>query len=146
MRMKLLSSALAAALALAACSDTAGTDLTEDATLPTSGAGPDVTTGTSPQTDDADTLAGLQAELEQMSEAISESEASQELETAWDMLSAELAAAVAEMREDGTIAEEEIESGLEDFDQRLDELEVEENVRAAWESLRAQFEQMVSAG
>jgi gas vesicle protein len=89
-------------------------------------------------------MAEFQAEIDELSDAISESEAAQELSSAWDTLNAELAASVATMREDGTIAREEIESGLEDFEQQLDDLEVEENVRIAWESLRSHVEALMS--
>ena len=89
-------------------------------------------------------MAEVQAELDQLSDAISESEAAEELTSAWNTLSTELAASIATMREAGTISREEVESGLETFEQRLDELDVEEDVRTAWESLRSHLEQVMA--
>jgi hypothetical protein len=54
-----------------------------------------------------------------------------------------VAASIAGIREDGTIARAEIESAVEDFEETLDDLDVEEKVRTAWESVRSQLEQMM---
>jgi hypothetical protein len=86
----------------------------------------------------------LQAEIDALGDAITESEAADELNAAWTTLSAEVAASIAGIREDGTIAREEIESSVEEFQETMDELDVEENVRAAWETLRSRLEQMMS--
>ncbi|HEU4915824.1 MAG TPA: hypothetical protein VFV13_04600 [Acidimicrobiia bacterium] len=140
MRKRLWLLIAGSALVLAACSGGEGsTDGTE--TMPTSGTTAPASGGTADQTD---AMAEFQAELDQLSDAISESEAAEELSSAWDTLNAELAASIATMREDGTIAREEIESELEDFEQRLDDLDVEENVRTAWESLRSHLEQLMA--
>jgi hypothetical protein len=142
MRRRLLLLTLGSALVLAACSDTGGAgDAT--ATLPTSGTTALDTENDSGQTGTGEALAEFQTEVDQLSDAIAESEAAQDLSTAWTTLSAELAAGIATMQEDGTVAREEIESGIEEFEQRLDELNVEENVRTAWESLRTQIEQLM---
>jgi gas vesicle protein len=91
-----------------------------------------------------ETIAELEAEIDQLGSAIAESEAADELAAAWDTLGDEISAAVASIGEDGTIAREEIESELESFEQNLDDLEVEENVRTAWEALRSHLEQLFS--
>jgi phage-related minor tail protein len=86
----------------------------------------------------------FQGEIDGLSDAISESEAADDLSAAWQTLSAELAASVESLREDGSIAREEIEASLEDFEQQLDELDVEQNVRTAWEELRTNLEQLMT--
>lgn len=148
MRRRLLLLAIVSTLALAACSDTAGTDPTDGAaTMPTSdtsGTTSGATEDTSGMAADPETMADLQAQLDEFSDAVAQSQAAQDLETSWNTLSAELAASVAAISEDGTVAREEIESGLEDFEERLDELDVEESVRSAWESLRSQLEQVMA--
>lgn len=149
MRRKLYLLTISSALVLAACSETGGTDLTTGtATMPTSG-GTETTSaggteGTSGDTTATDEMAEFQAEIQELSDAISESEAADDLRTAWNTLSAELAAGIASIREDGAIAREEIESGLEEFEQRLDDLDVEEDVRTAWESLRTRVEDLMT--
>jgi hypothetical protein len=130
------------ALMLAACADSDGS-LEGTVTMPTSG--PDATTDdTSADGTAAEMVTELQAEVEALGDAISESETAEELNAAWTTLSAEVAASIAGIREDGTIAREEIESSVEEFQETMDELDVEENVRAAWETLRSRLEQMMS--
>ena len=138
-----LTALLLAGLALGACAQdtTDGTDATDPTTATTS-AGADTTPDTSAA--DGETIAEFQAEIDELATAISESAAAEELTEAWDELSDDLTAAVASIREDGTIAREEIESGLETFEQRLDELNVEENVQTAWDALRSHLEQLLS--
>lgn len=133
---------LAGALALGACAqettdstDTTGVTGTEPATS---------STMSDADTTFAETIAELEAEVDQLGSAIAESEAAEELAAAWDTLGDEISAAVASIGEDGTIAREEIESELESFEQNLDDLEVEENVRTAWEALRSHLEQLFS--
>jgi hypothetical protein len=149
MRRRILALTFMGTLAIAACADGTTTETGDDgvATMPTSGtsgttsaAATDGTAGgTGPET-----IAEFQAEIDDLGDAISESEAAQELRSAWDTLNAELAASIASLREDRTAAREEIESSLEEFEQRLDELDVDENVRAAWESLKSQVEALTS--
>jgi hypothetical protein len=131
------------ALMLAACADSDGGLADGTLTLPTSG--PEATTDdTSSDGAAPETVTELQAEIEALGDAISESAAADELNAAWTTLSAEVAASIAGIREDGTIAREEIESGVEEFQETLDELDVEESVRTAWETLRSRLEQMMS--
>jgi hypothetical protein len=131
------------ALALAACADSDG-GLAEG-TVTTATSGPEATTGdTSADGTAPEMVTELQAEVEALGDAISESETAEELNAAWTTLSAQVAASIAGIREDGTIAREEIESAVEEFEEQLDELDVEENVRTAWEELRSRLEQMMS--
>lgn len=149
MRMQLTALLLAGVMALAACAQesTDGTDA-PDATAGTvtTSAGAETTTAGADTTaaGDSETIAEFQAEIDELATAIGESAAAEELTEAWDALSDDLAVAVASIQEDGTIAREEIESGLESFEERLDELDVEENVRTAWEALRSHLEQLLS--
>ncbi len=137
-----LTALLIAGLALGACAQDAtnGTDATNPTTATSAGADttPDAATG------DSEIIAEFQAEIDELATAISESAAAEELTESWDELSDDLTAAVASIQEDGTIAREEIESGLETFEQRLDELNVEENVQTAWDALRSHLEQLLS--
>jgi len=133
MRRRTMIMALAGAMALGACSGTT------DATLPE-----DLTESTLVDSTDMEAIAEFQAEIDELGDAISESQAAEDLSAAWGTLNAELAASVASIQEDGAIAREEIETELEAFEQRLDELDVEENVRTAWEALRSHLEQMMS--
>jgi hypothetical protein len=133
---------MAGAIAVGACADT-----TTGSTLPADQAGDTsvdtATSGTGPATD-LEAITEFQAEIDELSDAISESEAADDLSAAWQTMSAELAASIEAIREDGAVAREEIESGLETFEQRLDELDVEENVRTAWEALRSHLEQLMT--
>jgi hypothetical protein len=137
MRTKLWLFTIVTALALAACSETGGTDLAEE-TTPTAGATGTTTGGTSGETGASETIAEL-------SEAIAASGTPQELASAWDSLSTEITASIAALREDRTIAREQIESSVEEFEQSLDDMEVDEDVRAAWEALRSHLEQLTTA-
>jgi uncharacterized membrane protein YccC len=145
MRTRISLLIVGSALVLSACADSAG-DGQADGTASMSTAGPTETSvgDTSAGNTAPEVVTELQADLEDLQEAIAESEAAQDLNAAWMTLSAEVTASMAAIREDGTIAREEIESGLEDFEQRLDELDVEEDVRTAWESLRSQVEQLMT--
>jgi hypothetical protein len=145
MRTKISLLIVGSALVLSACADSADDGLAEGtAPMPTSGPTETSTGGTSADNTPPEVVTELQADLEDLQEAISESDAAQDLNAAWMTLSAELTASIAAIREDGTIAREEIESGLEDFEQRLDDLDVEEDVRTAWESLRSNVEQLMT--
>jgi hypothetical protein len=144
MRTKLWLFTIVTALALAACSETGGTDLAEE-TTPTAGATGTTTGGTSGETGASETIAELQAEFDDLSEAIAESGTPEELASAWDTLSTEIIASIAALREDRTIAREEIESSVEEFEQSLEDLEVDEDVRTAWEALRSHLEQLMTA-
>lgn len=142
MRKKSIALALAGTIALGACADATTEDTTDGLTDDTPAA------TTAPAGTDAsggmEAIAELQAEIDELANAISESESAQDLTAAWETLNTELAASIEAIQEDGTIAREEIESGLETFEQRLDELEVEENVRTAWEALRSHLEQIMT--
>ena len=83
-------------------------------------------------------------EIDNLSDAISSSESAQELSSAWDALKVELAAIVATLRAEGTVAREDVDSALDAFQQELDALDIEESVTAAWDDLRSHLEQLTS--
>lgn len=138
--------ALAGLITLVACADATEGTLPEALTGTTLAGTADTASpsGTNDPSGDLETIAEFQAEIDELADAISQSEAAQDLSSAWQTLNAELAAAIETIQQDGAIAREEIEAGLEDFEQQLDELAVEENVRIAWEALRSHLEQMMS--
>jgi gas vesicle protein len=143
-KRNLIIALLVGALALGACSQdtTDGTDTT--GVTGTESAPSTAVSGADTTFAGGETIAELEAEIDQLGSAIAESEAADELAAAWDTLGDEISAALASIGEDGTIAREEIESELESFEQNLDDLEVEENVRTAWEALRSHLERLFS--
>jgi phage-related minor tail protein len=140
MRKAATSIALAGLLALAACSGATG-GTTSEALTGTTLAG---TGGTDAASDALAAVAAFQEDIQALSDAIAESDSAEEVRTAWDTLNAELTASVESIREDGSIAREEIEASLDTFEQQLDEIEVSEDVRTAWEELRANLEQLMA--
>jgi len=141
MRKGVTSIALAGLVALAACSDTTGSTTTEALTGTTLAGTPG---GTDTSSDALAAVAAFQEDIQTLSDAIAESESADEVRSAWDTLNAELTASVESIREDGTIAREEIEASLDTFEQQLDEIEVNEDVRTAWEELRTNLEQLMT--
>jgi phage-related minor tail protein len=141
MRKGATSIALAGLLALVACSDTTG-GTTSEALTGTTLAG--TTEGTDASSDALGAVAAFQEDIQALSDAISESDSAEELRSAWDTLNAELTASVESIREDGSIAREEIETSLDAFEQQLDEIEVNEDVRTAWDELRTNLEQLMT--
>jgi len=147
MRIRSIAVALAAVLVLAGCADASTDETVPGATGDTSVA----TTG-SDETEPAETepaggleaIAELEDDIDQLSEAISESEPGQDLTSAWDTLKTELAPTIASFRDEGAATREEIESDLDAFQQELDQLEVDESVRSAWDDLRSQVEQLMA--
>ena len=141
MRKTATSIALAGLLALAACSGATG-GTTSEAPTGTTLAG--TSGGTDASSEALAAIAAFQEDIQTLSDAIAESESAEEVRSAWDTLNAELTASVESIREDGTIAREEIEASLDTFEQQLDEIEVNEDVRTAWEELRTNLEQLMS--
>jgi chromosome segregation ATPase len=141
MRKRTASIALAGLLALAACSGTSG-DTVPDTLSDTTTAG--ASDGTDATSDALAAVAAFQEDIQALSDAIAESDSAEELRSAWDTLNAELTASVESVREDGSIAREEIEASLDTFEQELDEIEVNEDVRTAWEELRTNLEQLMA--
>ena len=143
MRRKSIAVALVGALVLAACADASTDQTVADATGDTSVA----TTG-SDGTESAgglEAIAELEDDIDELSNAISESEPGQDLSSAWDTLKTELAAAIASFRDEGAVAREEIDSALDAFQQELDELDVDESVSSAWDELRSHVEQLTAS-
>ena len=141
MRKGVTATALVGVLALAACSNATGGTTTE-ALTGTTLAG--TSAGTDASSDALAAVAAFQEDIQALSDAIEESESAEEVRSAWDTLNAELTASVESIREDGSIAREEIQTSLDAFEQQLDEIEVSEDVRTAWEELRTNLEQLMT--
>ena len=141
MRKGITSIALGGLLALAACSGTTEST-TSEALTGTTLAG--TSGGTDASSDALAAVAAFQEDIQALSDAIAESDSAEEVRTAWDTLNAELTASVESIRDDGSIAREEIEASLDTFEQQLDEIEVSDDVRTAWEELRANLEQLMT--
>lgn len=142
MRKRATSIALAGLLALAACADTTGGTTTSEALTGTTLTG--TSGGTGASSDALAAVAAFQEDIQTLSDAISESDSGEELRAAWDTLNTELTASVESIREDGSIAREEIEASLDAFEQQLDDIEVNEDVRTAWDELRTNLEQLMT--
>ena len=130
---------LATIVAASACADG-----NTDESVPVASTSDTAGTTTVAAADQNEALGNLEGEIDSLGEAITSSEAGQELSSAWDTLKVELAAAIATLRSQGDVARDEIQSALDTFEQKLDELDVEENVRAAWDQLRTHVEQLTS--
>ena len=139
MRRRAMVFVLATALVLGACGDAS-----TDESVP-SDTSPDTESATTvPAGADEEALGQVEGEIDNLSDAISSSESAQELSSAWDALKVELAAIVATLRAEGTVAREDVDSALDAFQQELDALDIEESVTAAWDDLRSHLEQLTS--
>jgi len=130
---------LATIVALSACADGS-----TDESVPVASTSDTAGTTTVAAAGQDEALGNLEGEIDSLGEAITSSEAGQELSSAWNTLTVELAAAIATLRSQGDVARDEIQSALDAFEQKLDDLDVEENVRAAWDELRSHVEQLTS--
>lgn len=139
MKSRAMAFVLAMIVALSACADGS-----TDESVP--GSVTSDTTGTTTVAADSqnEALGNLEGEIDSLGEAITSSEAGQELSSAWNTLKVELAAAIATLRSQGDVAREEIQTALDTFEQKLDDLDVEENVTAAWDQLRSHVEELTS--
>ncbi len=126
-------------VALSACAD-GSTDESVPGSVTSDTAG----TTTVAADDQNEALGNLEGEIDSLGEAITSSEAGQELSSAWDTLKVELAAAIATLRSQGDVARDEIQTALDTFEQKLDDLDVEENVRAAWDQMRSHVEELTN--
>ncbi len=139
MKSRAIAFVLAMIVALSACAD-GSTDESVPSSVTSDTAG--TTTVAADGQDEA--LGNLEGEIDSLGEAITSSEAGQDLSSAWNTLKVELAAAIATLRSQGDVARDEIQTALDTFEQKLDDLDVEENVRAAWDQLRSHVEELTS--
>jgi hypothetical protein len=135
--------ALTGLLLLAACGDTDLTETTFGSGTVTTG---DPTGGDDVVNDIATTVAEVQAEVNELSTEVQNSAAVAELEGTWNALQAEVLAAVAAIRDDGTIDGSAMQEEVDAFQTQLDSLgdEVEPALMDAWETLRDRLQSLMS--
>ncbi len=134
--------ALTGLLVLAACGDTNPTEMTFESGTVTTGD----PTGDDVANDVASTVAAVQAEVTDLTTEVQNSAAAAELEGTWNDLQVELLAAVAAIRDDGTIDGAAVQENVNAFQTQLDALgdEVEPTLMEAWETLRDRLQGMMS--
>lgn len=134
--------ALTGLLVLAACGDTDLTETTFNSGTVTTGD----PTGDDVANDVASTVAAVQAEVAELTTEVQNSAAAAELEGTWNDLQVELLAAVAAIRDDGTIDGAAVQEEVNAFQTQLDALgdEVEPTLMEAWETLRDRLQGMMS--
>jgi glucose/arabinose dehydrogenase len=139
----LLILAVAGLLSLAAC-DEAGLTTTTLADGATTTQNP--TTADDVANDIATTVAEVQAEVTQLANEVQNSAVAAELEESWDALQAEVLAAIAAIRDDGTIDGSQIQAALDSFQSDLDALgdQIEPSLVDAWDTLRNRLESLMS--
>jgi hypothetical protein len=96
-------------------------------------------------TDVGAAIATAQAAMSEIAQQIEASEASQEVQEAWESLEADLTELFTSLQSGGTVDATQVQEILDDFETQLDELgdEVGPELRDAWESLRTQIEQLI---
>lgn len=142
-KRNVLALAIAGLLTLSACGDT---DLTETTADPGSVTTADPTTGDDVANDIATTVAEIQSEVTELSNEVQNSAAAAELEETWNALQAEVLAAAAAIRDDGTIDGSAVQEEIDAFQTQLDTLgdEVEPTLTEAWETLRDRLQSLMS--
>jgi hypothetical protein len=130
--VRILILALIGAVAVAACSET-----------------PEVLDGgvtTFPDEDDvAELVAEVQAEIQEVSTEIENSEAAADLRAAWSELSSELNAAIASITSNQAIDTAAVRDQLDEFQSEVEMAgdEVSDELRSAWIELRSKFERLL---
>jgi ABC-type glycerol-3-phosphate transport system substrate-binding protein len=130
--VRILILALVGAVAVAACSET-----------------PEVLDGavtTFPDEDDvAELVAEVQAEIQEVSTEIENSEAAADLRAAWSELSSELNAAIASITSNQAIDTAAVRDQLDEFQSEVEMAgdEVSDELRSAWIELRSKFERLL---
>lgn len=142
-KLKLPVLALAGLLFLAACGET---DVTVTTTGLESVTTTESTTGEDATDDIAATVAEVQNEVNALATEVQNSSAAAELEESWNALQADLLAAVASIRDDGTIDGSAVQDEIEAFQSQLEALgdEAEPALMEAWETLRDRLQSLMS--
>ena len=131
-RVRILILALAGAIAIAACSDTPeGLD--------------DVVTSLPGQDDVVELAAEVQADIEEVSTELANSEAAEELGTAWSELNAELNTTIQSIISNQAVDTDAVRNQLDEFQSEVDAAgdEVSDELRSAWIELRSKFERLL---
>lgn len=130
--IRILIVALVGALAVAACSDTPGTVDDAVSSIPDEG-------------EMADALTDIQAEIETVATAIENSDAADDLQTAWSEVRAQINEAMNSITSDEAIDTEAIRAELEEFQAEVEAAgdEVGADLESAWNELRSRIEQLI---
>lgn len=128
--IRILIVALAGAVAVAACSDT------PEGLTPTSLPG---------EEDVAELVAEVQADIEEVNTELANSEAADELRTAWSELNAELTTAIQSITSNQAVDTEAVRNQLDEFQSEVEAAgdEVSDELRSAWIELRSKFERLL---
>lgn len=130
--VRILIVALAGAVAVAACSDTPeGLD--------------DAVTSLPGQDDVTALVAEVQADIEEVNTELANSEAADELRTAWSELNAELTTAIQSITSNQAVDTEAVRNQLDEFQSEVEAAgdEVSDELRSAWIELRSKFERLL---
>jgi len=129
--------ALVAALALAACSDAPENVQDAVSSLPSS---EEVTENVTEVAQD------VQTQLNELGTAIENSEAAEDLQTAWSDVRTEVTSAISSFSSGESIDTAAIETQFDEFQTELEAMgdDVGDEVMSAWNELRAAFEQLTS--
>lgn len=131
--IRVLTMALVATFAVAACSDTP--DSVEDAV------------SSLPDTEDVTAVAeDVQTELNELGTAIENSEAAEDLQAGWTNVRTEITSAISSFTSGESIDTAAIEAQFDEFQTELEAMgdDVGDEVMAAWSELRAAFQQLTS--
>lgn len=95
--------------------------------------------------DVAAAIADAQDELAALGESIQESEASDDLQNAWQEVQADLTEFFTSLQTEGDVDTEQLEQIMDDFEGQLDEAgdQIGPEVRQAWDNLRAEIERLM---
>ncbi|HUG07276.1 MAG TPA: hypothetical protein VMP13_00030 [Acidimicrobiia bacterium] len=130
--VRILIVALAGAVAVAACSDTPeGLD--------------DAVTSLPGQDDVVALVAEVQADIEEVNTELANSEAADELRTAWSELNAELTTAIQSITSNQAVDTDAVRNQLDEFQSEVEAAgdEVSDELRSAWIELRSNFERLL---
>ncbi|HEX6219803.1 MAG TPA: hypothetical protein VF115_01785 [Acidimicrobiia bacterium] len=142
MRTKLMVGAvLIGAIGLIGCSDTP--DTIED--IPTTL--PEELPTTLPAADDVQALvAEVQTEMDDIATELQNSDASDELQSAWAEIEAEMRSAIDSVAESGSLDTSGLQDQLDEFQDTLTSMgdDVSDELMSSWQALRNAFDQMMN--
>jgi chromosome segregation ATPase len=96
-------------------------------------------------TDVAAAIAAAQEDIADIGQRIQESEASDDLQAAWEDLQADLTALFTSLQSEGTVDTTQVEQFMDDFEGQLDAAgdQITPELRDAWDTLRATIESLI---
>jgi hypothetical protein len=132
---------LIGALGLISCSDTPDTIEDIPTTLPE-----DIPTTLPDAGEVQDVVDDIQTEIEDITTEIENSEASDELQSAWAEIETEIRSAIDSIAQDGTLDTSGIQDQMDEFQETLNSLgdDVSDELMSSWTALRSAFDQLMS--